>query len=198
MAFVPASNVLQIEARGTYHGNPFENVIYFKRDTAWDATAWTNLVPTILAWVDLVRAQQSNSVLWSELYATDLTSQSAQTFSFPISPQRAGALTNPGLPANVAFCVSFKTAARGRSFRGRNYVVGLTEADVVGNIVDTDVAQALRDAYDSLRLASGTTTFWVVLSRQANGVARSAGLATRITSVNITDQKVDTQRRRLS
>jgi len=37
----------------------------------------------------------------------------------------------------------------------------------------------------------------VVVSRYANGAPRAAGVATTVTSVGLTDFRVDTQRRRL-
>jgi hypothetical protein len=104
------------------------------------------------------------------------------------------------------FVVSFRTDLRGRSFRGRNYVIGLTEDMVDGNSLEAGVSEPWRLAYAHLgTLVADIDWTWVVVSR-FSGVSgsppeptpRVAGVTTPITSVVVVDQFIDSQRRRLS
>jgi hypothetical protein len=116
-----------------------------------------------------------------------------------------GDLNDAPLPNNVTLTVSFRTANRGRSFRGRNYVVGLGETQVAGNTVAPSVITAFDGIYSQL-LASPVAAIatWVVVSRFSGvdpvtkePIPRVTGIATPITSVTVVDNVVDSQRRRL-
>jgi hypothetical protein len=108
-------------------------------------------------------------------------------------------------PANVSLAVSFRTAGRGRSSRGRNYFVGFVDDQVTGNVVNNSDAVDIRNAYAALIAAAATANVsWVVVSRfsgvDADGkpIPRAAGVTSLINAVSLVDNDVDSQRRRLN
>jgi hypothetical protein len=129
---------------------------------------------------------------------TDLAD--ANSFAIELTPSSAiaGDLTGEGLPANVALCISFRTPARGRSYRGRNYVAGISEGDSLNSQVINGIGEALRAGYaDIVNYISTTTADHVVVSRFTSGQPRTVGVATQVTSYVLVDTVFDSQRRRL-
>jgi hypothetical protein len=104
------------------------------------------------------------------------------------------------MPNNVAIVMSLKTGLRGKSFRGRIYHVGLSDAVVTANAVTTVQRDALVAGYSLLTTFAGATGEaifnLVVLSYYASSVLRPTPIATPVTSVT-SDGIVDSQRRRL-
>ena len=201
MTYVPGTNVLQLEIRGTYLGEEIENVLYFTNSAGINTTAVdalydyleTNLTPPVLL-------NLSNSLTIDEYYGTDLTTQSSPTYSRSFSPPYSGQVTgSQAMPGNVAATISFRTQGRGRSARGRNYVVGLPENTVTGNAVSLTLINATVLAYESM-LALPTLVApwqWVVFSRYSNNLPRTVGLAQPVTDVLATSLIVGSQRGRL-
>jgi len=200
MAFVPASNVLQVEIRGSLNGIPVETTQYHQFGSAITAPD----VDDLFDWYDTVFLPDYLDPLGieykvGELYGTDLTTATSPTYSLVFSPQREGGQAAAALPGNNAACISFRTAGRGRSSRGRNYVPALLESDVTGNDMDLTLVNALVAAYE-LMLGGGTYPAgweWVVLSRFALGIPRVAALAQTVLDVLSTNLTVESQRGRL-
>jgi len=147
----------------------------------------------------------SNAVQLVEVVVTDMSSLTGGQVSFSPPIGEFGGKGGPPLPSNVSLSISFRTALRGRSFRGRNYVVGLAVDDQLDqNSIKPTVMSAWVDAYTELiALASGAGATWIVASRfsgvdgDGHPVPRAAGVTTPITNVVATDNTIDSQRRRL-
>lgn len=201
MPFVPVPNTAQVNVRGTYLGEQVENTLYVRSNTAWSAATLQGLTDTIAAWVEgPYRAVLSTAWTYREVYAVDLASASGPTATTTPLGAVAGAKVGDPLPGNVSLCVSFRTGARGRSFRGRNYISGLVEPEVSGNSINLAFAEQVVLVYQQLLIPDeylqiGWT--WVVVSRRANNAWRTTGVATPVTQVLIVDNFVDSQRRRL-
>jgi len=199
MAFIPALDVLQVEMRYLWAAQQVENVLYVRGGSTWNTTQMSDTADMFYDWwLGNLQALQSDEVFLSEIYITDLTTASSPTFTRPGSPGDNGARMSPSLPNNVSLAVYFRTAGRGRSSRGRNYVVGLTEDQVVNSeVLDTE-AGAYITAYDVLLTAAFPNTgSWVVLSRYLDNAPRVSALAQTILSTGVADLTVDSQRRRL-
>lgn len=207
MPFVPVPNTAAVEIRMIQDGQQVENTLYFRLGSALTPTNLTQLCQDLEGWwASLYSAQEATSVELVEITATDLTSETGPVGSFNPSETQLGALTSPALPNNVTIAVSFRTALRGRSFRGRNYFVGLTESQVTENTLSDPSAAAILGVYQALRPVVGTFTddwIWVVVSRfsgvDGDGVPipRETGIATPITNAVIVDKTIDSSRRRL-
>lgn len=207
MPFVPVPNAVECELRMLLDGQQIENTLYFYAPGGItlanlqvltnDLSSWwlTNCAPLLPLDVSLI-----------EIVATDLTTNTGLQYSNALSTPVPGGLGQPALPNNVTLAVSFRTAIRGRSYRGRNYIPCLTENQVQNNTVNADVVDDWRDAYAAIltTVADPSSDFvWVVVSRylgvDSNGkpIPRTVGNAEPIITVVVVDPTIDSQRRRL-
>jgi len=200
MAYVPANNVLQVELRGLQGGQEVEMTQYHARGD----TIETGEVTAMLDWYEDIVIPEflpllSSGFAFDEIYCTDLTTSSSPTYTRVLSPTVPGTAGGDILPGNNACCISFRTAGRGRSARGRNYAPALVDGAVTGNLVDLGHINALVEVFELL-LGGGTYPSgweWVVISRILAGLPRIAALIQPITDVLSTDITVDSQRGRL-
>jgi hypothetical protein len=112
-----------------------------------------------------------------------------------------GSATGDPLPPQIAFCVTLRTALAGRSYRGRVYLQGYTEAssDTNGNPTagTGSVGVAFITAIGSTLTANNLTL--AVLSRaNPNKLPPKAAFGTAVTAIVNRDLIWDTQRRRAS
>lgn len=207
MPFVPVANTALFEFRYLLDLQHIENTLYFESAgaiTPGDLTALINAMETF--WIAEFKPLIPVNVELVEMVATDLTtSTSSQVTQPPVSTQ-VGGVNDPSLPNNVTISVSFRTALRGRSFRGRNYWPALWETGVVKNTLQDTIVTAIQDAYTALISdagVSGAGFTWVVVSRfsgiDGNGdpIPRVAGITTPVISCTIVDPTIDSARRRL-
>lgn len=199
MAFVPVANAVLAEIRYTFDGQEVENTLWFWSGQAPTIEQLQLLGSDLLAWwAQWMRPLLSDQLVLREAYLTDQSS--ANGFSATVTPSGfvTGEKPQPAMPANVSLAVSFRTNQRGRSFRGRNYVIGLCEDQVVLNNIVPTVANEFGGAYQQLfGVANDNGYIWVVCSRFANGAAREIGVVTPVSAVIVADGTIDSQRRRL-
>jgi hypothetical protein len=201
MVFVPALNTAQANLRFTFDSQQAENTLYFQKAGGPITQPELDTLGSDLAtWWDVnLRQALSSTLVMREVYLVDLTSQTSASATYtPGTPLQGGDTTQP-LPNNVSFAVSFRTAGRGRSARGRNYIAGLTEQNVTGNELVTTMVTYIVDAYKELLdpATLGSIWTWSVVSRFQNKAARASALVQPITAVSTTDAVVDSQRKRL-
>lgn len=199
MAYVPVSGVWEAQMRMTLHDQLIENTLYFQK-TGLGAADPVPLANALLVWWNASYAAPLSSELsLREIYLTDLTRQDAATYTQAApTPHPVGGDLDVAVPTNCALCVSFRSAARGRSARGRNYVPGLGEASVNQSRVSQTKVDAVKAAYQGLFTALGGLPWtWVIVSRFTAGAPRPAGVVYPVTSVTIVDNVIDSQRRRL-
>lgn len=200
MAFVPAPQTIQAEMRFLWSTQRVENVLYFQGSGGVTTTLMQTLGNNLIGWWNTNRKPTASTQLQLvEVYLTDLTTETSPTVSVVTGLPSAGANAAESMPFNVSLCMSFRTNGRGRASRGRNYLLGLTEGDTVGNTVASTFTSPALTAYNAL-IGAGTFTpglQWCVVSRQFHGVDRATALVQPITSVLFVDTVVDSQRRRL-
>jgi hypothetical protein len=200
MPFVPVANVFMAEVRMLAAGQQIENTLYFRPDPTGAATSMADLGADLLLWWnnDYAPAIPADITL-REIHITDLSSATSGVHTQPApTPAPAGDRVSALLPNNATLCVSFRTALRGRSFRGRNYLAGLGEVDVTLSTVSAGLQGDVLAAYNALLATPITDNWiWVVVSRFSGGAPRPSGVVTEVTSVVIVDPVVDSQRRRL-
>lgn len=200
MPFVPAANTLEARLRFVLDGQIAENVIYFQGSAGVTPALATTLGGALVTWWNTrFKADSGNLMALLEVYMTDLSFATSFTVSYVTGLPSTGTSASPTLPNNVAMCVTFRTGNRGRSGRGRNYVMGLTETDVTGNTISAGRASNAAAAYTAL-IGAGTFVAglqWVVVSRFTGGAPRGAALVQPITTALLVNNVVDSQRRRL-
>lgn len=206
MPFVPVANTALVEVRMRVVGQKVENTLWIEGPSALDASALSTIATTIKGWwVSDYGPQVSDLVTLSEVVATDQTTDTSGQVSVSGDGEIGGQIGGT-VPTNSTFAVSFRTASRGRAFRGRNYIVGvpleqLAETNVVQSSWAADIAAAYTDL---ITLVDDAGFTWVVVSR-FNGVdpdthdpiPRVAGVTTPVLNVVTTDLTLDSQRRRL-
>lgn len=200
MAFVPVPNTLMAELRFLYGTVKAENTLYFTGSAGVTPALASSLAAQLAAWWNTNFKTPSPTIMnLSEVYITDLTTQTSFTVSYTTGLPSAGLSAVDPLPFNCAHCVSFRTAQRGRSGRGRNYVMGLTDSEANASVIQTTRLNLDVAAYQAL-IGAGTFVAglqFCVVSRYTNGAPRTVGLAIPITSVLSVDTIIDSQRRRL-
>lgn len=199
MPFVPLANTAEAELRYTLDDQQVETTLYFTNGDGWTAANLEPLGAALLTWwaTNLQDNIAQNCVL-REIYLTDQSTQSGETFTYVTGLPLAGQASTDAMPNSIALCVSFRTAKRGRSYRGRNYVPGIPKSVVVESAVTSEYQSAIQNAYQGLLAFSLTANAtWVVASRYTNGAWRTTGETTPVRSVVVIDPTVDSQRRRL-
>jgi hypothetical protein len=186
-------------------GQKIENTLYFNKIGGFTLADAVSLGGDLLTWwASLYSVPLSTNISLREIYITDLSSATGFTTTQPAPvPAPTGDINTESMPNAVALAVSFRTALRGRSFRGRNYVSGITIDGVIINTVTSTVLASIVAAYEGLfTIASAAGLTWVVVSRFSGvdslgkPIPRTSGIATEIQAVLIVDATVDSQRRR--
>jgi hypothetical protein len=199
MAFVPISSTVQLEYLQRQDGQAVENVVNYRLlggvPTVGDinvlcaaAVAWwnTNLKPLTASNVSLVGVK-----------ATSLQSAISPVVEYLTGLPISGTALGTALPNNVTVVTRLATDARGRSYRGRVYHVGLTTSHVTGNTVNAAIRASLVAAWTAaFTLGASPSWFLVVASRVTNGAPRVNGIKTDVTGVSV-NPTIDSQRRRL-
>lgn len=207
MPFVPVPDTALVEIREQANGQQVENTLWFTFPDPPDADALATLCNQLFTWwVTNLQPLKSSAVQLREIVATSMDSASAPVAAFSPPTLTIGGNTPNIVPNNVTMSVSFRTSSRGRSFRGRNYIIGLTEDQIAGNQVVAGVTGTWQAAYEEL-LASASTagSIWVVASRFSgvdpvthDPIPRATGITTPVTSVIVVDDNIDSARRRLT
>lgn len=206
MAFIPVPNTVLVELRMLADSQQVENTLWFEFDAPPTLGEMEDLADALLEWWNTYPAE----LMWSgvslrEIVVTDMTTNTGPQFTLPAPGSTNGQLSVTPLPTGVSLTISFRTVQRGRSFRGRNYIVGLVEDQMLGaNEVLEATATSWAAAYTALLVvAADVSCRWVVVSRfsgvdsDGKPVPRVTGVTTEILSVVIVDNIVDSQRRRL-
>lgn len=175
------------------------NVLHFRQPGAGSLDL-VNLGESLEGWhAAQLAGRQHVNVALNKIILTDLTSDTGQSIEYTTGLPNVGTLSGDPMPNQVAAVASLYTAFRGRSFRGRIFHLGLTEAQVAGNHLATGIAGQLEAAYQGLILLTmvGNPDYQlVVVSYWRNKVLRSQGLATDVVRVSV-NSRVDSQRRRM-
>lgn len=201
MPFVPFVDTVEVDVNYTYNGNRVQNTQYFTNSGGVDVPAMASLGEALIdSLVTDIMPNMPNTLTLREITVTDLTSDSAPSITVTTGLPVTGAVDfDPAVPGNVTLTASFRTEGRGRSSRGRNYLLGIRKSQVAQNLV-ADSFVAIWDAYYNGLLGGSDIApwVWVVASRIHNGTPRVTGLSQPVTSWLVVDLAVDSQRRRLN
>lgn len=199
MPIPPTPDVALVELRYTYQGQRVENTLYFRHQTGINVTDMEGLAGAIAAnYIALVKPSVPSTLLLREIYVVDLSDSTAPAVTYTTDLPVAGDDGAAAMPNNVTICVSFRTLGRGRSSRGRNYLLGITENEVNDNIVSEVAWLPWFALYQELLDFGGVGPWvWGVLSTVSGGVPRTTGFFQDIIAYTVVDNVVDSQRRRL-
>lgn len=197
--FVPGPNVLEIDAIYFQGTEKVENVFHLQGAAAWSESTIIAALGTYSTWeAAWAASRRASNVNLTLLVGRDLTT--ATSLSLEQVEDLAGTDTGQHLPNNVTVAIKAVTGFRGRSFRGRTYWIGLTATylEANGSFINATEAGRLIDAMNALRTAAWPNSAQlVVFSRRHDNAWRTTGVATPIERYVLTDEVVDSQRRRL-
>lgn len=205
MPFVPVPNTLLCELRMTTDLQKVENTLWFEVGGPPSASDMNDLGDALITWWNSFYAPLTwTGVQLREVVVTDMSSATAGQVTRIPAGAALGDVSDDPLPTSISLTVSFRTANRGRSFRGRNYIVGMTEGQTIGaNQVNGTVVADWIAAYEALiGVGSIISATWVVVSRfsgidgDGDPIPRVTGVTTPVETVVIVDDNVDHQRRR--
>lgn len=201
MAFIPfPAGCVEAVLKGRVDGIPVVNTIG-ARYLSGSATIGdgSNLAAELISWwhTNIAPLVSATLVILDEVTVYDLTSASGWVANDPDPHPGTGSAAS--VPNNVAMTVTFSTALRGRSYRGRNYVPGLPSGALVNQLAwDTAITSAVEGAYTALPTAMNSVGFGhVVLSRHADHAPRTLGVATTVSGYRA-NAPIATMRRRLT
>jgi hypothetical protein len=198
MAFQAVPNVAQIKCEGIVDGCQTINNLYFELSGgAIDPVNIQTITGLVGAWfASNLAPDLSNN--WAPVRAVgiDLGSPTGATASVGLSG--TGGVTNEAAPNNVAACISLRTAQRGRSGHGRNFIPGVPNSLVTLNTMDSGFIANMTATYQLLVGAGTFAAGWqfCVVSRQTAGSLRAVGLAIPIVDVLFTTPFVRSMRSR--
>ena len=196
--FIPALNTAKVEMVYQTPGGIAENVLYFTDATSYDPTDIGVLSGEIKAWWDdTLRNWQSSSMSLIKVRAQDISVEDGAFWEYTAGLPSPGLAPATILPGNVTGAIKFSTGRAGRSFRGRNFFIGLSEPYVTGDTIDPVLIAGVMTSYagldDPAVISKGKQS---VVSLCHNGVWLTDAVTTPVNGRSM-DNTVDSQRRRL-
>jgi len=198
MAFIPTIGAIELVVHFTVGGLPCSITLTLGtggvpptatqlEDAALATNGWAT--GTLGDWL-------SNQLEFTGVTAYDLTSASSPTFTVVNAPTIPGAVADPMISGNTSIVASLRTANRGRSSRGRNYVTGVPNASKLDPFHSTTTFAAnLLGAYLTGLAAFATAGFtWMVNSKYTLGVPRTAGFLQQVNAI-VVDNEIDSKDR---
>lgn len=198
MPFIPVPNTVAVSLGFNVSGQVGSNNIHFSKATAWtlaDMGLLRTYLDTFLTGFPIGSFPTVFS--WINIRITNLETASSPVIEGPVNPVVVGVDPANPLPNNCAIVVTLRTVNRGRSFRGRVYQAGLSEATSLGNTVTTTFAANVLNWWDNLiNSAPPSGSYLSVVSRYSNNQPRAVGINTQVQQMTVNTQ-IDSQRRRM-
>lgn len=161
--------------------------MWFRRASTYDLAALQLLVSEVSQWwINEIVPHLSQDYLFSSVYALDASSETGPTYTFNVPAGENGGIASPTMALNAALTVTFQTAQRGRSGRGRNYLSGLAETWGNGVAWQANLVAPIGAGYVTLgTYLVGTNSIHVVASHYTNGAERPQGVTFPVVSYRL-------------
>lgn len=197
MTFVPTPNCARVVVGFSQGSWEFSNIFHFTKSSFVDADMEA-LAAAIDEWVDqywLSCIGDGITYLSTDVYDIRTSTGSIITDNTHTGP---GTRSGEELPASLSVVVTLRSAARGRTGRGRKYVAGWIESDLESGLW-IQQAQTNAVAYCTGIAGAGAGEGWahVLRSTQVDGVAQNPALTRLVTDYESRSSVPGTQRRRM-
>lgn len=182
----------------SFLGQTIVNTIYVQNNADWTSATMDDLADELASWWQTNMAGLiSGDMDCTMIRVRDM----AYPDSFVIERAQSwgGTVVGAPLPSSVALVVKFGSGLAGRAKRGRNFVTGLTEGQVGGNVVNSSDATAIANAYAAMNGSFPIANGWRHVIASRAGLDPNVGGAGTVYPVlsYSTDGLVHSQRRRL-
>lgn len=198
MPFIPAPHCALLEILGSNAGRHCEMTIGVQFPTDPTLTNLQDLTAAADGWVNewylpIMGSDANYEGAEAKSIASDEALQSI------LSEPLAGLNASIALPANVAVCVTKRTGLTGRSARGRMYFWGIPSSYAEDTRHLSEAARSnYADAADALLTAIASSGGGAaVISYYHNNLPRVSASVRLITSMEVRDTRLDSQRNRL-
>lgn len=214
---MPCADTAEVSLAFTqYDGEFAENVFNVKNSIAWTTSDLTTMAQKFMDWwytgdgSHNYRGYQGTGTRLLQCTARDLTTQNSHSVTVASDETtNTGTQTGAPLANGLSFSLTARTGLSGRNYRGRTFLIGLTEDNVNTsdrNQITSGATTGLLDSFNSLVTAvpaavSGCDLVVASKYYQPGGkgtpsVPRAAGVMTAVVSYGYHDLFLDYQRRR--
>lgn len=197
--FIPVPNTARVRMVYSLFGQTIMNVFNYEQTGPFLSADLIALNSSVLTeWSANLKPGMSNQITLEYIESTAL--DTAAGFQETLAVGVVGGRATPAAPTGVTLAIKFASGLIGRSQRGRIYVVGSCIADLAGDQYDNVTAAAILSNYTTFfnNIAATTGANHVVVSYCSGGVWRTTGQTTPVTNYVLTDNNIDSQRRRLA
>lgn len=197
--YIPIANVAKIEVFMTQDVQHIENVFHAYAPSGFTGGSLEDLATVVDDWVTgSYMIKIGSQVDYNGVKITDLTTESGPVYEMSRAVPVAGAIgSGERYPAQNSAVISWNTAQRGRSFRGRTYVPGLRSTFCSGSTLTNAFINDLSTAFGNLKADLADAGYTLVIASLCNGKAwRTTGTFAAVTTFSV-NPTVATQRRRL-
>lgn len=200
MAFVAAPNIMMVELRCTRNAQHIENRFHFNNLAAVTPADLEAIAILVWDWAETSYfVLQGTQLLLNETVATDLTSITGAQYSYAPDATTFGGVGGFALPNEVSLAVSLRSANRGRSARGRAFVMTINDGQLADtNSVNSTFATAIAASFNQLIAdADAAGTPLTIVSYRSLGVPRPGGpVYFPVVNAVVVDNVLDSMRRR--
>ena len=199
MAFIPAPGCVRVSVLQDNNEENVVNVFWVKPIMTIDASVLTAIMTAIASrynsdWSDVCHGDWSVT----KLVAQDWSSANGLGGEYIPGVQIVGQAAGTGVTGAASALISWNTAFRGKSFRGRTYLAGGAATYAYGNEWAAALVNCSAQFATGLRTdLSGSGFPLQVVSFAANHIPRLVAVASEITG-NRSRTKIRSQRRRNS
>lgn len=199
MSFIPTPNAVRVALQGKVNSNDQVITLWFLGVAPAGISDLTDLAGDLETWATSnFLTLLSNGYTLDNIYLAAQDSSTAPALVHTGALPAIGAVNSPVIEPQTAPVVKFRTAARGRSGRGRNYVPGcplnaLSSPGVVG----TTFKNALLGAYADIPAAVSAHGYThVVVQHMHDKAPLLVGVPRTVIDYEMVSDSVGTQRRR--
>jgi hypothetical protein len=190
----PAPGIVALDAIWEVEGQVMENTFNYSVTGTIDLAKLNAMAQTYATWAAAHNNLFSSVSELVKIYVADLTSSTSDSVEYNVSPVVDGLNVSGNLPNNVTFSLKRMTGQKGRSKRGRIYLIGLSE-----NLLSSSRQEMLGS-----QAGNYVTNYGTLLAAQEtdNGAQevvyhKALGTGTAVIGYGYADLFLDSQRRRL-
>lgn len=199
MGYQRVPETAQATVLGGFSDSVVSMTFYWRQTSLYTPATLQTLADTIDGWGGIQMRPRLGSDC--NYYGTEVRGLNAQNDLLTVGNAASGAGTGAtvSLPLNVALAISRISGLTGRNARGRVYVFGIPEGMASGNFVLPGHIDSWVAALENLVVACGLVNWRpVIVSRYLNKALRSEAVTYDQTGWRCLDNRIDSQRGRLT